>query len=179
MLAAILIVFVSILFQNKKNEDGNTSIHKRWIKENNQVIASDMKNIDKNGLELTLKITDAKGNEKTSFESGEAIKVTARLNNESGQESRFLTLKTNLSRLNLYDIRDSSNISGLDEISGKIAIKNIVMYANQTQDFSFIANLNNKTKEEFNLEAALINIDNQTVLKNNPLRYMFNIKKEG
>jgi|SRR3989344_5075388 len=123
---------------------------------------------DDTSLDIKIELTPEGDYDKNGeIDSGDIIKFTYTITNNTDKEYSFLTLKTNLNRPLLNFIHDVKGTLNLSDTAETIDISNLRLNPNQSLEISFNARVNyfDDKDQEIATEPELLNIDKQQLQK--------------
>jgi len=160
MSAAIL--FVAIYFIVTRHLSSPDQPPGKRLAENST--ASDQELVDKDlSIDISVQNKD-EADKSRPLMDGEDVKVIINLKSSGKQQSRFLTIKTNLLAKNFYNVRDIKGVTGVSEDDGKISLPNIILRPEQTQDITFGATFFAKDVKSLAVQATLIDSTGKEVV---------------
>lgn len=111
--------------------------------------------ISKDGIKIVGSIINLSASDQSTYKAGDSVRIKVGIENNSDQQARFLTIKTNLSYSNFTDIGTYVGLTGLSHPNDKIEINNVLIRSHQSQDISFDGKLFPKTNGQESLQVSL------------------------
>lgn len=154
ILLAATSVGIFYFYRNKLN-DTNSSVN--TIEEGDLSISS--------ALALALG-----GGEKV--QGGDTVTFNFKIENKGSGEAKFVTLKTDIEKSLIFDIRNIQGATGIDNHEDVLVFRNLTVQPNQSINVSFDASLVFSDQErELRLQPKLFDIQDKFVAQGSPQRY--------
>ena len=159
----IAAIFVIAIMAMRMQQGSNTSSLPPNKKVSTESTPSDRK-ISQEGLKLSAEIIPANETKNvTMFKNGTTIRLVIKLENNSTQNARFLSLKTSINSSTLINKSNFKGLTGISTENEKLVINNVSIAAGQAQEISLDGILDAKDVDKLDLTVSLTESSGQEI----------------
>lgn len=128
--------------------------------------------ISQEGLKLSAEIIDINETKNVAtLKNGTTIRLVIKLENNSTQNARFLSLKTSINSSALINKSNFKGLTGISTEDGKLIISNVSIAAGQSQEISLDGILSAKDADKLDLTVSLNENDGQEITASDKKTY--------